>query len=41
MTSQQLVLPYSSSTAQTQVTARLMQAMKKNAEVEDLRSKFY
>lgn len=31
----------SSSTAQTQVTARLMQAMKKNAEVEDLRSKFY
>ncbi|MFK7980146.1 MAG: peptidylprolyl isomerase [Saprospiraceae bacterium] len=30
-----------SSTAQTQVTARLMQAMKKNAEVEDLRSKFY
>ena len=31
----------SSSTAQTQVTTRLMQAMKKNAEVEDLRSKFY
>jgi len=31
----------SSSTAQSQVTARLMQAMKKNAEVEDLRSKFY
>ncbi|MEM6316897.1 MAG: peptidylprolyl isomerase [Bacteroidota bacterium] len=31
----------SSSTAQTQVTSRLMQAMKKNAEVEDLRSKFY
>jgi len=31
----------SSSTVQTQVTARLMQAMKKNAEVEDLRSKFY
>jgi len=31
----------SSSSAQTQVTARLMQAMKKNAEVEDLRSKFY
>ncbi len=31
----------SSSTAATQVTARLMQAMKKNAEVEDLRSKFY
>jgi peptidyl-prolyl cis-trans isomerase D len=31
----------SSTTAQTQVTARLMQAMKKNAEVEDLRSKFY
>lgn len=30
-----------SSTAQTQVTARLMQAMKKNADVEDLRSKFY
>ena len=31
----------SSSTAQTQITSRLMQAMKKNAEVEDLRSKFY
>jgi len=31
----------SSSTAATQVTTRLMQAMKKNAEVEDLRSKFY
>lgn len=31
----------SSSTAQSQITARLMQAMKKNAEVEDLRSKFY
>ncbi len=30
-----------SSTVQTQVTARLMQAMKKNAEVEDLRAKFY
>ncbi|MEM1119825.1 MAG: peptidylprolyl isomerase [Bacteroidota bacterium] len=31
----------STSTAQTQVTTRLMQAMKKNADVEDLRSKFY
>ena len=28
-------------TAQSQVTARLMQAMKKNADVEDMRSKFY
>jgi len=30
-----------SATAQTQITTRLMQAMKKNAEVKDLRSKFY
>ena len=31
----------SMASAQTQVTSRLMQAMKKNADVEDLRSKFY
>ena len=31
----------SSSSIQTQVAARLMQAMKKNADVEDMRSKFY